>query len=235
MMDKLYIVIPAYNETENIEEVIQSWHTIVKRVNLESRLVVIDDGSKDDTYALMCEMQKTYPQLIALTKKNQGHGATILYGYRYAIKAGADYIFQTDSDGQTLPEEFWQLWDYRKKAGLLAGYRNKRQDGWQRWMVTKVLRLVVLASFRVWITDANVPFRLMRAGELKEVMKHIPTNYHLANVMMSVVYKKQRRYIKFFPITFRERQGGVNSINMKKITAMGRKAISEFARLKERC
>jgi len=234
-MNKLYIVIPAYNESENIAEVIKSWHKIVAGVNAKSRLVVIDDGSKDNTYEIMTGLKARYPQLIPLTKGNQGHGGTVLYGYRYAVKAGADYIFQTDSDGQTIPEEFWQLWDQREKAGLLAGYRHRREDGWQRLIVTKVLQLVVFGCFHVWITDANVPFRLMKADELKQVMKQIPPNYHLANVMMSVLYKKQKRYVQFFPITFRPRQGGENSINMKKIMVIGRKSISEFLRLKKKC
>lgn len=234
-MDRLYIVIPAYNESENIAEVIRSWHNIVSSVNADSRLVVIDDGSKDNTYEIMTELKTECPQLITLAKANQGHGAAVLYGYRYAIKAGADYVFQTDSDGQTIPEEFWQLWDQREKAGLLAGYRHRREDGWQRFIVTTVLRFVVFGCFRVWVTDANVPFRLMRADELKQIMKQIPPNYHLANVMVSVLYKKKKKYVQFFPITFRPRQGGENSINMKKIMVIGRKSISEFLRLKKKC
>ena len=51
-MDRLYIVIPAYNEEENIEQVIRDWHPVVERHSAEgtSRLVVIEDGSKDGTY-----------------------------------------------------------------------------------------------------------------------------------------------------------------------------------------
>ena len=45
-----------------------------------------------------------------MTKTNGGHGHTVLYGYRYAIEKGANYIFQTDSDGQRNPEEFDQFW-----------------------------------------------------------------------------------------------------------------------------
>ena len=71
--------------------------------------------------------REKYPQLRNGKKKeNQGHGATILYGYRCAIAEGADYIFQTDSDGQTLPEEFWKLWEDRKKCGLLIGKQKKK-------------------------------------------------------------------------------------------------------------
>ena len=103
-MDKLYIVIPAYNEQDNIEQVINDWYPVIEKHNGngQSRLIVIDDGSKDSTYEKLKQCTKTRPLLIPITKPNGGHGATVLYGYKYALKNGADYIFQTDSDGQTL-------------------------------------------------------------------------------------------------------------------------------------
>ena len=107
-MDKLYIVIPAYNEQDNIELVVNDWYPIIEKHNGngQSRLVIIDDGSKDSTYEKLKQCAETRPLLTPLTKPNGGHGATVLYGYKYALKNGADYIFQTDSDGQTLPDEF---------------------------------------------------------------------------------------------------------------------------------
>ncbi|MFR5150156.1 MAG: glycosyltransferase [Ruminococcus sp.] len=69
----------------------------------KSRLVIINDGSKDNTYELLQKCAATRPLLIPLDKPNGGHGPTVLYGYRYAIRQKADYIFQTDSDGQTNP------------------------------------------------------------------------------------------------------------------------------------
>ena len=119
--DRLIIVIPAYNEEENIENVVAQWHPIVEKTGGDSRLFVINDGSTDRTQEELDHLQGKYPQLRTVKKENQGHGATILYGYRCAIAEGADYIFQTDSDGQTLPEEFWKLWADRKKCGLLIG------------------------------------------------------------------------------------------------------------------
>ena len=91
-MDKLYIVIPAYNEQETIQSVIEDWHPVAVKAGADSRLVIIDDGSKDNTYAMLKEAQEKYPQLIALTKPNGGHGATLLYGYNYALEQGADTL-----------------------------------------------------------------------------------------------------------------------------------------------
>ena len=109
-MDKTYFIIPAYNESEAIYQVLEDWYPVVERCGKESRLVVIDDGSKDNTYSIIKEFSRTHQQVIPITKENGGHGATILYGYKYAVEHGADYIFQTDSDGQTDPSEFPEFW-----------------------------------------------------------------------------------------------------------------------------
>ena len=230
-MDKLYIVMPAYNEEENIEAVVAQWHPVVEKIGKESRLVVMDDGSKDHTYERLRRLQDRYPQLTAVTKPNEGHGGTVLRAYRYAIERGADYIFQTDSDGQTLPEEFWPLWENRQNGGLQIGQRRNREDGASRVIVTRVLRLVLFAVFKVWVTDANTPFRLMKAAELKEVLEKIPEGFNLSNVIMTVVYEKKKAVV-YYPITFRPRQGGVNSINLRKISRIGWQAVKDFRKIR---
>ena len=232
-MDSLYIVIPAYNEEENIESVAKEWHQVIQKAGEQSRLVIIDDGSKDQTFAKLTELKNELPQLIAVTKANSGHGGTILYGYHYAIDHGANYVFQTDSDGQTLPDEFWPLWEHRNEYDVQIGYRKGRQDGFSRIIVTKVLKLVLFFSFKLWITDANTPFRLMSAESLAKALPHIPKDYNLSNVLLTVIYEKEKSRMRYIPITFRPRQGGVNSINIKKIIKIGKKSISDFSSLKK--
>lgn len=229
-MDKLYIVIPAYNEEANIEQVINEWYPIVEKYNGngESRLVIIDDGSKDSTYRIMQKCAEGKPLFLPLTKTNGGHGATVLYGYQYALDHGADYIFQTDSDGQTLPTEFHQFWEQRKNYDMVIGWRNAREDGSSRVFVTKVLKLVLKICFDVTVTDANTPFRLMDAVTLRKYIDYIPEGFNLSNVIVSVIFAKANCSVKYIPITFRPRQGGVNSINMKRIFKIGRQALIDF-------
>lgn len=228
--EKLYIVIPAYNEQENIGSVIDDWYPIVEKYNgnQESRLVVIDDGSKDNTFAIMQEYSGTRPLFQPITKQNSGHGATVLYGYHCALENGADYIFQTDSDGQTLPCEFSQFWEQREKYDMVIGYRNSREDGFSRVLVTKVLKFVIRICFGTVVTDANTPFRLMSRESLMENIKYIPENFNLSNVILSVVYAKRGQKVRYIPITFRCRQGGKNSIDLKKIFKIGLQALKDF-------
>lgn len=230
MMETLYIVIPAYNEEANIRQVIEEWYPVIERhnENTMSRLVIIDDGSRDNTYAIIKECAQSRPFLSPITKTNAGHGATILYGYHYALAHNATYIFQTDSDGQTTSDEFEQFWNRKEDYDMVIGHRNHREDGISRIIVTKVLKFIIKLCFGVWITDSNTPFRLMNAASLKECMLLIPNDFYLANVMLSVIYTKKGYRVKYLPITFRARQGGVNSINITRIMKIGKQAWKDF-------
>ena len=143
-------------------------------------------------------------------------------------RGGVDYIFQTDSDGQTLPEEFPQFWEEKENYDMVIGWRNGRQDGGSRVFVTKMLKLVIRICFGVTVTDANTPFRIMRSSTLKQYIGLVPKNFNLSNVIISVIYAKKGCRVKYIPITFRPRQGGVNSINMKRIFGIGRQALKDF-------
>jgi glycosyltransferase involved in cell wall biosynthesis len=231
MKDTLYIVMPAYNEAENIRDVIQQWYPICEKIvaeGNEAKLVIANDGSKDKTFAIMQKLQADYPLFKPQDKENSGHGSTVLYLYHYAINSKADFIFQTDSDGQTLPEEFWQLWENRHNYDFQIGTRGGRQDGASRVFVTKILRFVVWLTFHVWVQDSNTPFRLMNTKRLEATLKYIPQDFFLANVAVSAIAVKKHENIAWYPITFRPRQGGVNSINMRRIFKIGIKALGDF-------
>ena len=205
-MDNLYIVIPAYNEEENIAQVIEDWYPVIRAHDGggASRLVIIDDGSRDATFSILQEAAH-----------------------------GADYVFQTDSDGQTLPEEFEPFWAQRETYDMVIGWRKERQDGASRVFVTKTLKAVIKACFGVTVKDANTPFRLMKADTMRKYIDLIPKDFNLSNVLLSVIYEKKGCSVHYIPITFRPRQGGVNSINMKKIFKIGEQALSDFRKLNE--
>ena len=234
-MDKLYIVIPAYNEEANIQKTIDEWYGVIVRHqnDCDGRLLVIDDGSKDSTYKIMQECKHKYPLLDIITKPNGGHGATVLYGYKFAIENNADFVFQTDSDGQTSPIEFDQFWKLRDNYDLLIGWRNNREDGLSRIFVTKVLKIIIQLFFSVSVLDANTPFRLMKSDSLKKVLKYVPDNFNLSNVIVCVAYIKCKYKVRFIPISFKARQGGKNSINFSRIFSIGKRAVLDFWNINE--
>ncbi|MCR5520409.1 MAG: glycosyltransferase family 2 protein [Lachnospiraceae bacterium] len=227
-MEKLYAVIPAYNEQDNIRKVIREWYDVIAATGEESRLVVIDDGSRDDTFRIMQEEAADKPALIALHKENSGHGSTLLYGYRYALENGASFIFQTDSDGQTLPSEFELFYKRRYEYEFIIGYRKNRQDGFFRIFTTNVLRCVVRAVFSIDLKDINTPYRLMTGPLVEDCLRYIPEDFNLSNVILTVAAARRGYTGLYIPVTFRNRQGGKNSINVKKIVKIGIKALKDF-------
>ena len=210
VLEKLYIVIPAYNEEANIEKVVRQWHQVACQTGPGARLVVVNDGSRDGTAQKLEALARELPALIPLTKPNGGHGAACLFGYRYALEQGADYIFQTDSDGQTLPEEFAPFWEQRAGYDLVIGRRVHRGDGFSRWVVTKVLKYVTLFFLRAYTADPNTPYRLMKRDFLAPRMD-LP--------------------VLSLPVSFLPRQGGVNSLNLARIFRIGLKAVGDFRRV----
>lgn len=117
---------------------------------------------------------------------------------------------------------------------MVIGNRVHRQDGFSRLVVTKVVKLVLRGIFRVNVPDANTPFRLMRADVLKEQMHLIPDKFNLTNVLISVIFVKRKLGVEYLPITFRPRQGGTNSINIRKICRLGLQALKDFRKLSKK-
>ena len=231
-MDTLYIVMPAYNESEGIVDTITQWYPIVERVGGNSRLVVVDDGSKDATLEILRQYARSHPLLMPLTKPNGGHGPALIFGYGYAVKRNADYVFQTDSDGQTSPREFWQMWEKREQYDAQFGNRTVRGDGRDRAFVESTLCKIVHHYFKVDVPDANAPFRLMSRAFLETYLPSIPVDYNLPNVMLVVFGAYRHDRIRFVPITFDVRRTGTNSINVGKIVGIGWRALSDFRRFR---
>ncbi len=227
-MDVLYIVMPAYNEQDNIEDVVSSWYPVLEVADRKSKLIVNDSGSKDNTHSILLEMQKKYPQLEIVSNTNQFHGPKVISLYRKAIDEGADYIFQTDSDGQTDPDEFKAFWELREEYDAILGERTVRGDGQIRKFVENVVCLFLRVFFGVKVPDANAPFRLMKADVLNKYIDRLPEDYNLPNIMFTTFFSFYKEKLCFKEISFKPRQAGTNSINIRKIIKIGLAAMKDF-------
>ena len=232
MGEKLYIVIPVYNEQDIIEKVVRDWHKVAEKTGNNSRVAVFNDGSKDDTLAILQALKNQLPFLEIIDKPNSGHGQTCLFAYRYALAQGANFIFQTDSDDQTYTEDFWQFWDKRHEHNFIFGFRRKRGDGFVRWVISKVLSGVIFAIFGVFIKDSNVPFRLHKSQVLKNYLERVPPNFYLANSLLPILFAKGGEKIKWLDIKFAARKHGVDSVPIKKMFRVGFRVVRDFIQLK---
>lgn len=231
-MDKLFIVMPAYNEEENIVSVIKEWYVILEHTSMDSRLVVADGGSTDNTLKILSELQSEYPKLEVFSKPGTDHGTKLIFLYKYAIQQNADYIFQTDSDGQTLPDEFEQFWRLRNQYDAVIGKRFKRQDGRARAFVENVLRFILWIFFQVQVPDANAPFRLMQTELVNKYITKLPEDYNLPNAMLVTYFARFHEKVKYLNVTFRPRRNGTNYMNVRRIIKIGWQSLWNFYRLR---
>ena len=173
------------------------------------------------------------PKLVPVSKPNGGHGSSVLSGYRYAIEHGADWIFQTDSDGQTDPGEFAAFWEKRKHYDAVLGNRVVRGDGKDRKFVENTVCFLLRLIFGVKVRDANAPFRLMKTDLVAKYINKLPADYNLPNIMFTTYFVYFREKVLFLPITFQPREKGTNSLNLRKIVKIGRNAVKDFRRFRK--
>jgi len=214
---------PIYNEEANIEAVVTEWVQELNRLEISFVLLAINDGSKDGTGAALQRLTERYSGFVTpVEKQNAGHGQACRTGYLLAAERGADWTLQIDSDGQCDPRFFSEFWASRDQADATFGVRKTRDDGLSRVLISELCRISTSLLCGIDLKDANVPYRLIRTSALKEALTQIPDHFDMQNVALTLTLKRQptTRW-KYIPIHFRDRQGGANSINLKRIAAMG--------------
>ncbi|WP_353721399.1 glycosyltransferase family 2 protein [Dyadobacter sp. 676] len=230
----LSIVMPAYNEQDCIEKVVYNWTSFLKTKfpNDNTTLIVINDGSKDNTKVLLDKLDAEIDNLTVVHQKNGGHGNAVVNGYRKALELGSEYVFQTDSDDQFVSEDFDKLWEKRSQSQFILGYRQVRHDAGVRLFITKFLRGTISAVYGTFIMDSNIPFRLIKGTFLKKLMAQLPNPEPFApNIFLAVMAKKSGQELFDIPITHKDRETGTVSIvkwNLWKVCIRSFKELLRF-------
>jgi glycosyltransferase involved in cell wall biosynthesis len=206
----LVAVMPVYNEQACIEQVAREWLACLAPVN--GSLLIVDDGSRDQTPAILARLAKSEPRVSFLTQLNAGHGPAILAGYRHALSLHPAYVLQVDSDGEMPSALFPGLWDARNTAPFLLGARINRGGHPLRLALSTIHRHLLHAVFGVALRDPNIPFRLMRAAELGQLLDALPAGLFAPNVFLSLMAAR-RGWLAYGPeVPLAPRAGGVASI-----------------------
>ena len=203
--NNLAIIIPVFNEQDIIEKVINDWLFIAKK--FDGFIIVINDGSSDNSLKILTKMSKKNNRLIVINKKNSGHGPSIYTGYKIALKKNFKFIFQVDSDDQFFSKDFNKLWQLRKTNSLILGFRKKRYDSFHRLIITRILKILNLIIFRKFIPDVNIPYRLIGGEFLKKNLKFISSKSLAPNILISIKAAKDKK-IKSIVVSHKERLTG---------------------------
>ena len=203
---------PAYNEENCIDKVVRSWMINVVNKHPGSEMLVINDGSRDNTRQVLDKLKEEFKGFKVIHKINEGHGATIVRGYTESTKTRHKWVFQTDSDNQFFPKDFDKLWECRHKSNFILGNRFKRFDPLYRLILTKISVMLITVLFGCYIKDPNVPYRLIKVDYLTKLLSVLPKNLFAPNIILSILAFKNSQDLISIPISHKERKTGKISI-----------------------
>jgi glycosyltransferase involved in cell wall biosynthesis len=152
------MVLPAFNEEENIVEAARQCLEFATKRFRAAEVIVVDDGSKDDTAKVVTELARDWPQLKLISfAQNRGYGAAIAAGFRAAT---SDLVFFTDADLQFDVRELADLVPLIGEADAVMGFRVYRYDSVLRCVLSWVYNRIVRVLFRVKVRDVDCSFKL---------------------------------------------------------------------------
>ena len=166
-MASISVFFPCYNEQENITRTIEKSLMVLEKLDTDFEIIVVDDGSSDDTWAIANEIAERDKRVkVVHHPRNLGYGAALQSGFEAATK---DLVFYTDGDGQFDMDEMPPLLDLMDECDIVSGYRLNRQDSALRrfngWCWTKLVCL----TFGLKIRDIDCAFKLYK----REIFDHL--------------------------------------------------------------
>jgi dolichol-phosphate mannosyltransferase len=212
------VIIPTYNERENIREIIAH----VLGLDPSFDLLIVDDGSPDGTAALVKEAQQAHPGRIHLIERagKQGLGTAYITGFKWALAEGYGFIFEMDADFSHNPDDLVRLWRACADGGdMSVGSRyiaggHVRDWSWDRIILSYCASLYVRAILWLGVRDTTAGFvcytrRVLEALPLDQVRF---IGYAFQIEMKYRVHRKGFRIVEV-PITFIDRAKGTSKMN----------------------
>ena len=216
-MEKALVIIPTYNEAENIKKVIEA---TIKEKKFD--VLIVDDSSPDGTATIVKEIIKSYPKKIFLeVKKNKdGLGRAYIHGFKWAVDKMYDYIFEMDADFSHNPSELVTMLDYLKEGkDMVIGSRYIKGINVVNWPLGRII-LSYLASVYVRLIT-SMPIKDPTAGFVgykREVLEEIVLDkvkfvgYAFQVEMKYKTWRKKFSYIEH-PIIFTNRTLGLSKMD----------------------
>ncbi len=217
-MNNILVIIPTYNESENIKNIIQE---VLKHTDNENRysVLVVDDNSPDGTAKIVKEMQTENIYLIERPAK-AGLGTAYVTGFGFAIEKGFDYVFEMDADFSHDPK---YLPEFIKKldAGydLVVGSRYINGISVVNWPLSRLFLSYFANIYTRIITglkvkDTTAGFACYRVNKLSEInLEKIKSNGYSFQIEMKFIFFKKGFKITEIPIMFIDRRAGKSKMS----------------------
>jgi dolichol-phosphate mannosyltransferase len=216
--DKILLIIPTYNEKENIGLLIPAIDHYVPGVHI----LIVDDGSPDGTSAFVKEMGKERSNLFVLDRtKKEGLGKAYVAGFHWALSREYEYIFEMDADFSHDPKYLPDFLKAIDHADIIIGSRYISGVNVINWPMSRLL-LSYFASFiariitGIPLRDCTAGFKCFRRAVLEKVrIDKIDSSGYAFQIEMNYFAWKNKFRISEIPIVFTDRQRGVSKMSTK--------------------
>ena len=218
-MEKKAVIIPTYNEIENIEAIVR------KVFSLEGgyHILVIDDGSPDGTAAAVEALQAEFPDRLHLIKRagKLGLGTAYLTGFKWCIEHGYDYVFEMDADFSHNPEDLPRLLEACRSgdADVAVGSRYCRGVSVVDWPIGRIIMsyfasVYVRTILKMKIFDTTAGFKCYRREVLEAIdLDDVRMKGYGFQIEMKYTAFKLGFKVKEVPIVFVNRQLGTSKMS----------------------
>lgn len=210
MMNKLFVVIPAHNESERILDVINK----VKKYT--NNIIVVDDGSTDNTFNIVTNLNVKLLKHIV----NLGKGSALRTGCDYAIKLGAEQIIVLDADGQHKPEDIPMFIKALEGYDIVFGSRTMNNNmPLILKMGNKFISLLILFLYNVKLFDTQSGYRAFTNNAYKKIRWNA-NDYSMESEMIANVGKYKLKYNEIIIDTiYHDKYKGTTAIDGVKVVS----------------
>lgn len=218
-MSDSVVIIPTYNEIENIEKIIRAVFALEKRFDI----LIIDDGSPDGTALAVKRLQEEFPDSLHLIEREgkQGLGTAYIRGFKWALEHGYDYIFEMDADFSHNPEDLLRLYDACANQGADVAIGSRYISGINvvNWPLGRVLMSYSASIYVRMITgmhvrDATAGFKCYRREVLETInLDEIQFKGYAFQIEMKFKAYKHGFKLMEVPIIFVNRVEGVSKMS----------------------
>ncbi len=218
-MNDSIVIIPTYNEIENIEKMIRKVFSLEKAFDL----LIIDDGSPDGTAAVVKSLQKEFPNRLFIEERSGklGLGTAYIHGFHWCINHHYNYIFEMDCDFSHNPEDLIVLYNsaVKNNADLVIGSRYIKGVNVVNWPMGRILMSYYASAYVRIVTgmpirDTTAGFKCYRRKVLEEIsIDDIQFKGYAFQIEMKFRTWKKGFKVMEEPIIFTDRQEGTSKMS----------------------
>ena len=228
---ELSVVMPAYNEGQVIDQAVLDIRDHILAHITNSELVIVDDGSTDDTLEKLSRLATTDARIRVISQCNGGHGPALI---RAADEAHGRWLLLLDSDRQVDVSSFPTDWQDAQSVDAFLGVRKPRRDPLFRLFVSAVMAHLIRLLYGASPKDAGAPYKLVRVEHWHALRQMINHDCIIPSVLLAVFLQQKRLRVVQRPIRHLPRVGSVSTLNARRLTGFSRHAANTLVAFRAR-